>query len=451
MKLLILFLLSPFILCSQTQIGNDIDGQLPLENSGYSVSSSSDGSIVAIGSPSYDGASKGQVRVFVNNGDTWVQIGEDIAGEHVEDHFGSSVSLSSDGSIVAIGSPESEIAGYASVYQNIGNVWTQIGNDINGDVAGDNFGIGVSLSNNVTVLSIIGRNYTRIYENISGIWNQIGSDINISGYVGDRAILSGDGSVVAISESFYYWWYYTTYTNQTVYENISGTWTQIGDPFFGWVSAISLSDDGSIIAVNSDGLDGVKIYENFGNVWTQIGNSIGVADNYSIGLSLSSNGDVIAIEGDATVGNENVSIYRLINNDWIKIGNTINGVNAGDNFGSSLELSGDGTRLIVGAPNNDGNGDNAGHARVYDLNALLSVEESTMLGMKLYPNPATNQFTIELPESQTLQKVNIYNNLGQFIQTSTTHIIKTSHLASGLYYVEVITTAGKATKKLIVE
>ena len=79
------------------------------------------------------------------------------------------------------------------------------------------------------------------------------------------------------------------------------------------------------------------------------------------------------------------------------------------------------------------------------------MEESSLLSVKFYPNPTTNQFTIEIPLSQTLEKVNIYNNIGQFIKTSQKNIINTSKLSSGLYYVEVITAQGKATKKLVIK
>ena len=82
------------------QIGQDIDGEAAHVWSGWSVSLSSDGSIVAIGSSGY---SDGDVRIYENNGGTWQQIGQAIDGEAANDLSGSSVSLSSDGSIVAIG------------------------------------------------------------------------------------------------------------------------------------------------------------------------------------------------------------------------------------------------------------------------------------------------------------------------------------------------------------
>ena len=50
-------------------------------------------------------SNSGYVRVYKNTSGTWTQIGSDIDGEKGDDHSGYSVSLSSDGSIVAIGAP----------------------------------------------------------------------------------------------------------------------------------------------------------------------------------------------------------------------------------------------------------------------------------------------------------------------------------------------------------
>ena len=50
-----------------------------------------------------NGSNSGHVRVYQSVADTWTQIGQDIDGDASNDQFGHSVSLSSNGSIVAIG------------------------------------------------------------------------------------------------------------------------------------------------------------------------------------------------------------------------------------------------------------------------------------------------------------------------------------------------------------
>ena len=89
MKKLILLttLLIPFIMFSQTQLGSDINGEAAGDYSGRSVSMNSDGTIVAIGADRNDGngSDSGHVRVFQYSSSNWVQLGDDINGEAAND------------------------------------------------------------------------------------------------------------------------------------------------------------------------------------------------------------------------------------------------------------------------------------------------------------------------------------------------------------------------------
>ena len=88
-----------------TQIGNDINGEIANDYSGWSVSLSADGSVVAIGATNNkdNGNNSGHVRIYKNVNNHWTQVGGDIDGEAAEDELGYSVSLSSDGNVVAVG------------------------------------------------------------------------------------------------------------------------------------------------------------------------------------------------------------------------------------------------------------------------------------------------------------------------------------------------------------
>ena len=57
-----------------------------------------------------------------------------------------------------------------------------------------------------------------------------------------------------------------------------------------------------------------------------------------------------------------------MSNSWTKLGADIDGEAYGDESGYSVSLSSDGTIVAIGAPYNDGNGDSAGHVRVYNWN-----------------------------------------------------------------------------------
>ena len=87
------------------QVGADIDGEASGGESGYAVALSSDGTTVAIGAPFNDenGHNAGHVRVFNNVESVWTQVGDDIDGEAVGNQSGGAVALSSDSATVAIG------------------------------------------------------------------------------------------------------------------------------------------------------------------------------------------------------------------------------------------------------------------------------------------------------------------------------------------------------------
>ena len=72
--------------------GSDIDGKASGDRLGRSVSLSADGTVVAIGAPGdSNGTDGGRVRIYKNVNNTWTQIGDDIDGEAIGDDSGSSV------------------------------------------------------------------------------------------------------------------------------------------------------------------------------------------------------------------------------------------------------------------------------------------------------------------------------------------------------------------------
>src|SRR5690554_665324 len=158
-KKLLFFLLIPVLGMSQVQIGQDIDGEAAGDWSGHRVSLSEDGSILAIGASAHNGGT-GRVRIYENLSGVWTQIGNDIEGEKLGAWFGYSVSLSSDGTIIAIGAllnsgnGINDESGHVRIFQNISGVWTQIGTYIDGEAPGDWFGYSVSLSSDGKTVAI---------------------------------------------------------------------------------------------------------------------------------------------------------------------------------------------------------------------------------------------------------------------------------------------------------
>lgn len=485
MKKILLFILFPVISYGQIQIGEDINGESLEDHFGTSTSLSCDGNILAVGAFNNDGngINSGQVQIFGNQGGNWVQIGQSINGEVIGDHFGSSISLSCDGNIIAIGASNSDNnSGLVQVYENIGGNWVQIGNDISGGISQRFFGRSVSLSSDGKIVAI-GANLSNgsdlisgqvsVYINQSGNWVQVGNDINEAlavDILGTSVSLSANGSVVAIG---------TPYDNINgitvghvrVYKNQGSSWIQIGDDItsnlvsdqFG--RGLSMSSDGTIVAVSSMVMDAageqigmVSIYKDEGGVWDQIGDAIEgetAGDQFGRGLSMSSDGSIIAIGArlnDANGDNSGqVRIFQNEDGNWRKIGDDINGDMARDQAGISVSLSSDGTIVAIGSNfSNEGRGE----VRVFDINgALLSIRESIISNFKLYPNPAPTAVRVQLPIEQEiqLQKISIYNSLGQIVHTTQETRIDTSPFSKGIYYIEVTTDQGIASKRLIVD
>lgn len=463
---------------AQTRIGSDIDGEATNDQSGWSVALSSDGTILAVGAIRNDdnGTDSGHVRVYRNNTGTWTQIGSDINGEAANDWSGGSIALSSDGNILAIGaypnSGNGVNSGHVRVYQNNAGSWTQIGSDINGEAANDQSGTSVALSSDGSVLAIgstfngangFASGHVRIFRNNSGNWTQVGTAIRGMGtndQIGYSLALSDDGSTIAIGPR-----YPSGYVR--VFKNIAGTWTQIGSSIYGEAInesngySIALSSTGDILAIGSPGNDTngsnsghVRVYRNNSGSWQKIGNNINgeaASDESGYSVALSSDGTILAIGARSNSGNGiysgHVRVYRNILGTWSQIGVDINGEANNDNSGWSVALSSDGTILAIGAPNNR----YYGHVRVYNFSSLLSSDSFVLKNFTVYPNPTTTVLNIELSENLELNNVIIYNTAGQLIKTEKTKKLNISDLSKGTYFVEVITDKGKAAKMIIIE
>lgn len=143
------------------------------EESGKKVTINNDGTVIAIGSPSYHGGigrNTGRVRIFKNNSGNWSQLGTDILGTQSEDYFGADISLSNDGTTVAIGASRLQNTskeGMVKVFNfnTTNNSWNQLGNDLSGSSNTDIFGGSVSLNSegNKLVIGASGLNNVTSY------------------------------------------------------------------------------------------------------------------------------------------------------------------------------------------------------------------------------------------------------------------------------------------------
>lgn len=153
------------------QVGELIkDGESNEYESSRTISLSADGNVIAIGSPIADGE-KGLVRVYQNNNGSWEQLGSDITGVESKDKFGFSVSLNADGRVIAVLAPEHDSGkGHTRIYKyhNIG--WNQITSDIDGATDYDGYHASISLSADGSRIAIAspdpnnGQGYVRVFQ-----------------------------------------------------------------------------------------------------------------------------------------------------------------------------------------------------------------------------------------------------------------------------------------------
>ena len=417
--LFVLFFL-PLLAIGQgwTQIGSDIDGEAIDDRSGHSVAINTDGTIVAIGALSNDqnGVNSGHVRIYQYILGVWTQLGQDIDGATASDGSGSSIALSDDGMILAIGSPYNSDNGVNAGHVRVFNYgpnssqWTQIGQNLDGESAGDEFGRSVSLSGSGSFLAIGGpknagngnaSGHVRVFE-YNGLWNQVGSDIDgeaaddLSGY---SVSLKDWESVlyVAISAkendgSF------LDAGHVRIYTLDNSIWYQVGNDIDGEASGddfgrdISLNSDASIIAIGASGNDDsgsnsghARVYELILGSWSQIGQDLdGEADNDYFGksVSLNSSGNVLAVGGymndannQTTPNKGHVMVFNNVGGSWYQVGTDIDGEAANNYSGASICLNSSGSRIVIGAPFNADNGSASGQARIFENIIPTSFED----------------------------------------------------------------------------
>lgn len=322
---------------SLQQIGADIDGEAANDRSGYSVSLSDDGTRVAIGAIYNDaglglGLNAGHVRVYQWNGSQWEQIGSDIDGEAQTDFWGDCVSLSGDGNLLAVSSTSKQLSnttnrGKVIVYEWTGAQWQQKGSSFEANDFVNYVGKYVSINSNRIAF---GNHYAEDMRGTIRVWEWSGSD-----------------------------WQQTNFSGG--FSTADGTNTR---DFFGW--CVSL--DGDLVAASSKHGNYVKIFEWNGSEWSQKGSTI--TGSRSFGVSISLSGMRVAIgasaDQDVTLPGE-VLVYEWSDSasNWVKLGNTIGGSSGGDRTGCSVSL--DGNKLAVGDKYYDqSSNDNRGRVRVFE-------------------------------------------------------------------------------------
>jgi hypothetical protein len=317
-------------------MGETLKGDANGDQFGRCVALNRDGSVLAVGAWNNDdaGYDAGHAKVFEFDptAGTWKQKGEDLLAEQKSDRFGWEVSLSDDGRTVAVsarlGDPlvEKFDAGYVKVFTNNGNLrggsssqWSPLGLVLEGEATDDQFGKTLSLSADGRRLAVgaaygaggKGRVQVFDFDEATNVWNRVGQNLD-------------------------------------------------GEDVKDWQGEVSMSSDGSVLAVGASGTDtngsnsgSARVYELAGSTWTQKGQDLLGEKSLDVfganHISLSGDGDCVAV-GANHFDNERGKgyLFRWENEQWNEVAN-VTGTEPFDRFGYSQAISDDCSWLAFGA------------------------------------------------------------------------------------------------------
>ena len=235
------------------QVGSDIEASSGNATAffGTSMDLSGDGNRIVVGNSFFGN----KVEVFDWDGNDWNKIGVDLGPERSNDRFGTSVSLSEDGKLLAIGATEDNLSlaspktGYAKVYQEVGGSWVLTGLKRTGDTDGDDFGSIVDLSADGSRLSISSRLYVRVFDWNGSNWVQSGSDISNGGII--HSMTNSGNRIVALD--------ITSFLKSRVFDWNGTEWAEQGEiPF---TSNVVISDQGNRVLIGNNSTNSAKVYE----------------------------------------------------------------------------------------------------------------------------------------------------------------------------------------------
>ena len=286
--------------------------------------------------------------------------GGDIPGEVANEYSGMSVSMSADGTRIVVGAYDNTgdgviSRGMARVYQWNGSAWAKMsGGDIPGEVAYEYSGHSVSMS----------ADGTRIV---------VGAYYNSGGGLNNRGMTR-------------------------VYQWNGSTWAKMsGGDIPGEVASensgysVSMSADGTRVVVGARANTGgglnqrgmARVYQWNGSTWAKMsgGDIPGeVTQEYSgHSVSMSADGTRIVVgayynTGDGVPQRGMTRVYQWNGSTWAKIsGGDIPGEGTQEFSGTSVSMSADGTRFVVGAYGYTGGGLNyRGRTRVYSTTSITN-------------------------------------------------------------------------------
>ena len=487
------------------QQGADMVSTLEEASSGSAVDLNEDGTVAAVGSRdswSNGVTSVGDAQAYHWTGEAWEPRGEGILGENEYAWCGTSVALNAAGDVMAVGStgvPNANgvLVGNVRVYEWDGVMWNLRGAPLMGlenpfnystfygysvDLSADGASVAVGGPFRWTVdesLQHVG--YVEVYDWTGEAWILRGEGIygseehNMN--LGFDVALSSDGeTLVTGAPSFGPGWQENPKGLVRVYAWEDGVWTPKGQEFLGALPgddagrSVSIANGGNTIAFSAPlsdyGVPGnfegeVMVYDWESDAWAQRGetlSSLEFHDNFGESISLSSDGTRLAVgapftdnEVDLFVNAGLGTVYEWQGQEWVQICDPI----YGDDhmaFAHEVAMSGDGSTFILGSFGFE----TSGRARVFrDAEWVNSVSEPNLqsASVKCFPNPSTGSLTLSGFEG--LVGLELRTATGQITSTweecQAPFTLDLSNFATGIYTVHGVTDTFQFTQKVLLQ
>jgi len=370
----------------------------PYDNLGFSAALSSDGNIALLGVPdrSVNGQSAaGAGEVFTRGRATWThqaQLDLGINAAH-DDYLGYSVALSSDGTTALLGAERRTVngegsAGAGEVFTRSGTTWTyQTQLDLGTSASGaDQLGTSVALSSNgsIALLGAYGRTVNgqsaagagEVFTRSGTSWTyqtqlDRGAGAVTSDLLGSSAALSSDGTTALLGAV------HGVVNGQIgagageIFIRSGATWTYQAQ--LDLVSSAASSDElGQSVALSSDGNtallgafgrdDGAgEVFIRSGATWSyqaqlDTGTTFAIGDTVGVSVALSSDGNtaLLGLYGRTVNGLSYAgkgAVFTRTGTSWTRQAQLDLGAGAAANdyLGYSVALSGDGNTALLGA------------------------------------------------------------------------------------------------------
>ena len=413
----------------------------------FGAAVSIDGNIAVIGAEGAAG-DQGAAYVLERNGEGWRQVAALVASDgEAGDRFGASVAV--DGDYIAVGAPSDDNdlgadAGAGYIFVRGAESWSEQDKLLAADGAGgDGFGASVGLSGDAAVFGAPGDDNEHgadagavyVFGRNGESWIQQARLLTSDGQAGDRAGASVDiesTTLVAGAPGGGLLGSGVVY----VFELSGATWSELaglvasnGEAGDGLGSSVALNDiyivAGAVKRSNSTGA--AYIYRRTSGVWNEdeiaMLQGVEAAAGDEFGYSVDLSGDFALVGARSADGGRGAAyLFERGGSAWLQqIRMTPDDEGGSDGYGVAVGI--DGGFAVVGAMNDDnGNGEQAGSAYLVSITGsvtLVSNDErlaaisDAFLGQN-YPNPFAGSTTIPFAlDSPQRAQLEIFDLLGR--------------------------------------